>query len=71
TDRAARSAAAANRRRPRAAERVVHVQIGRLEVSAADPSGPGRTAAARPEQTGRRAPTLSLDDYLSRGEKRD
>jgi hypothetical protein len=69
TDRAARSAAA-TRRRPRTAERVVHVQIGRLEVSAAGTSGPGRTAA-RPERAGRSAPTLSLDDYLSRGEKRD
>ena len=64
---AARSAAA--RRRPRATERVVHVQIGRLEVSAADPSGP--RAAPRPERTGRSAPRLSLDDYLARGEKRD
>ncbi|MFD7505952.1 hypothetical protein [Streptomyces sp. NPDC059850] len=67
TDRAAARTAAV-RRRPNAAERVVHVQIGRLEVSAAEP--PGRRPAARPEQAGRRGPALSLDDYLSRGEKR-
>ncbi|MET8677330.1 hypothetical protein ABZW18_07015 [Streptomyces sp. NPDC004647] len=48
----------------------MHVQIGRLEVSAAPPPGSGRPAAARPEHTGRRAPALSLEDYLTRGEKR-
>lgn len=59
------------RRAPRPAERVVHVQIGRLEVSAAPPPGAGRAATGRPDHTGRRAPALTLDDYLSRGEKRD
>ncbi|MFF7650936.1 hypothetical protein ACFZCY_13935 [Streptomyces sp. NPDC007983] len=68
-DRAAARSAAAGRRRPKTAERVVHVQIGRLEVSAADPSGP--RPAPRPERAGRREPALSLDDYLARGEKRD
>ncbi|MEU9012267.1 hypothetical protein AB0D12_21365 [Streptomyces sp. NPDC048479] len=70
---AARGAALAGvgRRAPRPAERVVHVQIGRLEVSAAPPPGASRTAGGRPEHTGRRAPALTLDDYLSRGEKRD
>ncbi|MFI0821162.1 hypothetical protein ACH4TX_38430 [Streptomyces sp. NPDC021098] len=67
-DRAATLTAAAGRRRSKAAERVVHVQIGRLEVSAADPSG--SRPAPRPERTGRRAPALGLDDYLSRGERR-
>ncbi|MFE3828467.1 hypothetical protein [Streptomyces sp. NPDC059092] len=59
------------RRAPRPAERTVHVQIGRLEVSAAPPPGPPRTAADRPGTAGRRAPTLTLDDYLTRGERRN
>ncbi|MEV0369959.1 hypothetical protein AB0I10_09065 [Streptomyces sp. NPDC050636] len=67
---AARNAArvtAAGRRGQRSVERVVHVQIGRLEVSAA---GAGRPAAgARPARTERRAPSLSLTDYLARGER--
>ncbi|MEU5609957.1 hypothetical protein ACI2L4_29110 [Streptomyces sparsogenes] len=63
---------AVGRRRSRPAERVVHVQIGRLEVSAAGAgaSDAGRQAGARPEHTGRRAPALSLQDYLARGETR-
>ncbi|WP_406264301.1 hypothetical protein OHT93_04045 [Streptomyces sp. NBC_00191] len=70
---AARGAALSGvgRRAPRPAERVVHVQIGRLEVSAAPPPGASRPAGGRPEHTGRRTPALTLDDYLSRGEKRD
>ncbi|MCX4677176.1 hypothetical protein OG413_18035 [Streptomyces sp. NBC_01433] len=71
---AARGAApgSVGRRAPRPADRVVHVRIGRLEVSAAAPPGAsgspgGRTA----QQTGRPAPVLTLDDYLSRGGKRD
>ncbi|TQK42930.1 hypothetical protein FBY35_4375 [Streptomyces sp. SLBN-118] len=69
----ARGAALAGvgRRAPRPAERVVHVQIGRLEVSASPPPGASRPSGGRPEHTGRRAPALTLDDYLSRGEKRD
>ncbi|MFE3598874.1 hypothetical protein [Streptomyces sp. NPDC059142] len=59
------------RRAPRPAERVVHVQIGRLEVSAAPPPGGPRPAADRPDPTGRRAPALTLDDYLARGERRN
>ncbi|MGW7366349.1 hypothetical protein ACWGI8_23660 [Streptomyces sp. NPDC054841] len=59
------------RRAPRPAERVVHVQIGRLEVSATPPPGANRPAAGHPDHTGRRAPALALDDYLARGEKRD
>ncbi|MFF3455055.1 hypothetical protein ACFYXH_12105 [Streptomyces sp. NPDC002730] len=59
------------RRAPRPAERVVHIQIGRLEVSAAPPPGANRPDTGRPDHTGRRAPALTLDDYLSRGEKRD
>ncbi|MFB4421159.1 hypothetical protein C5F59_008690 [Streptomyces sp. QL37] len=60
------------RRAPRQAERVVHVQIGRLEVSAAPPPGANASPAGRPVQrTGRPAPVLTLDDYLSRGGKRD
>ncbi|MEV3988551.1 hypothetical protein AB0J57_06550 [Streptomyces sp. NPDC049837] len=59
------------RRAPRAAERVVHVQIGRLEVSAAPPPGAPRPGGDRPGPTGRRAPALTLDDYLTRGEKRN
>ncbi|MFJ2200136.1 hypothetical protein [Streptomyces violaceusniger] len=61
----------AGRRRGRTAQRTVHVQIGRLEVTAAAPPGADRAAAARPGPTGRRAPALSLDDYLARGERRD
>ncbi|MEU1215236.1 hypothetical protein ACFYSH_11915 [Streptomyces sp. NPDC005791] len=60
------------RRAPRPAERVVHVQIGRLEVSAAPQPGANASPAGHPAQrTGRPAPVLTLDDYLSRGGKRD
>ncbi|WP_203183224.1 hypothetical protein [Streptomyces pratensis] len=60
------------RRAPRPAERIVHVQIGRLEVSAGPPPGANGTQAGRPVQRpGRPAPVLTLDDYLSRGGKRD
>ncbi|MFD4690340.1 hypothetical protein [Streptomyces sp. NPDC058463] len=71
---AARGAALASvgRRAPRPAERVVHVQIGRLEVSAAPPPGANGSPAGRPAQpAGRPAPVLTLADYLSRGGKRD
>ncbi|MGA6158597.1 hypothetical protein ACPEIC_35195 [Stenotrophomonas sp. NPDC087984] len=61
----------AGRRRGRTAQRTVHVQIGRLEVTAAAPPGADRAAPARPGTAGRRAPALSLDDYLARGERRD
>ncbi|MFF3290332.1 hypothetical protein [Streptomyces sp. NPDC003023] len=54
---------AVGRRAPKPAERVVHVQIGRLEVSAAPPPGRERRTEAR---SGRAAPALTLDDYLSR-----
>ncbi|MEV4969433.1 hypothetical protein [Streptomyces scopuliridis] len=74
-DSAAARGAAPNgvgRRAPKQAERVVHVQIGRLEVSAAPPPGGDRSSTAgRPDHTGRRTPALTLDDYLSRGEKRN
>ncbi|MEV6424252.1 hypothetical protein [Streptomyces sp. NPDC051662] len=73
-DTAAARGAAPNgvgRRAPKQAERVVHVQIGRLEVSAAPPGGNRSPAADRTDRTGRRAPALTLDDYLSRGEKRN
>ncbi|MBT2388884.1 hypothetical protein J7E87_05470, partial [Streptomyces sp. ISL-1] len=70
---AARGAALSGvgRRAPRPAERVVHVQIGRLEVSAAPPPGASGAGSGRADHTGRRAPALTLNDYLSRGEKRD
>lgn len=71
---AARGAAltSVGRRAPRQAERVVHVQIGRLEVSATPPPGANGSPAGRPAQpAGRPAPVLTLDDYLSRGGKRD
>ncbi|CDR15913.1 hypothetical protein [Streptomyces iranensis] len=61
----------AGRRRARPAQRTVHVQIGRLEVTAAAPPGADRTTGARAGTTGRRAPALSLEDYLARGERRD
>lgn len=67
---AARNAAratAAGRRGQRGAERVVHVQIGRLEVSAAGAERPA--AAGRPARPERREPSLSLADYLARGER--
>ncbi|MEU0372737.1 hypothetical protein ABZ070_21205 [Streptomyces sp. NPDC006283] len=69
---AARSAAlgSVGRRAPKPAERVVHVQIGRLEVTAAAPPGADRRPAG-PSRPGRAAPVLTLDDYLSRGGKRD
>ncbi|MEU6082236.1 hypothetical protein [Streptomyces sp. NPDC047108] len=65
---AARTAAA--RRGARPVEQVVHVQIGRLEVSAAGAAAGGRTAAAGGNRAGRPAPALSLEDFLARGEKR-
>jgi hypothetical protein len=55
---------AAARRPGRAAEQVVQVQIGRLEVTAAPgapETGPHRGAAQRP------GATVSLADYLARG----
>ncbi|MET9790197.1 hypothetical protein ABZZ18_29320, partial [Streptomyces canus] len=55
---------AAARRPGRAAEQVVQVQIGRLEVTAAPGApekGPRRGAAQRP------GATVSLADYLARG----
>ncbi|UKY52245.1 hypothetical protein [Streptomyces inhibens] len=58
-------ATAAGRRGQRGAERVVHVQIGRLEVSAAGTERPA--AGGRPPRTERREPSLSLADYLARG----
>ncbi|MFF9479721.1 hypothetical protein [Streptomyces sp. NPDC014733] len=45
------------------AERVVHVQIGRLEVSAAGAEDPA--AGGRPARPERRAPAVSLADYLA------
>ncbi|MFJ8074344.1 hypothetical protein ACIQ7Q_10495 [Streptomyces sp. NPDC096176] len=69
---AARSAAlgSVGRRAPKPAERVVHVQIGRLEVTTAPPPGADRGPAGS-SRPGRAAPVLTLDDYLSRGGKRD
>ncbi|GAA3184442.1 MULTISPECIES: hypothetical protein [Streptomyces] len=59
-----RTAAAAGRRGSRGpAERVVHVQIGRLEVSAAGAEGPA--AGGRPPRPERRAPAMNLADYLA------
>ncbi|GGU83274.1 hypothetical protein GCM10010211_56570 [Streptomyces albospinus] len=49
------------------AERVVHVQIGRLEVSAAGAERPA--AGGRAARAERRAPSLTLADYLARGER--
>ncbi|MCB5911736.1 hypothetical protein LIU39_31060, partial [Streptomyces sp. SF28] len=69
---AARGAAArqaAGRRGGRPAERVVHVQIGRLEVTAT--GGQARGEAAGPARKARPGPALSLTDYLSRDEKRN
>ncbi|MFI0487126.1 hypothetical protein [Actinomadura sp. 9N215] len=62
--RRAATRAPAGRRTPRPAEPTVHVKIGRLEVRAmgAAAGGPGAT---RPERGGRRAPTVSLADYLT------
>ncbi|MFE7633647.1 hypothetical protein ACFU7Z_06465, partial [Kitasatospora sp. NPDC057518] len=59
---ASRAAAQAARGRQRPAERVVRVQIGRVEVRAAEraPAGPRRAAAARP------SPALDLGAYLDR-----
>lgn len=72
-DAAARGAAArktaAGRRGGRPAEQVVHVHIGRLEVTAA--GGPARKEPVDPGRAVRRGPALSLTDYLSRDEKRN
>ncbi|WP_210574790.1 hypothetical protein [Streptomyces sp. GESEQ-4] len=55
---------AAARRPGRAAEQVVQVQIGRLEVTAASPAG---GAGRRTETAGRQGATVSLTEYLARG----
>ncbi|QXE38331.1 hypothetical protein KQY30_32950 [Streptomyces sp. GMY02] len=67
----ARGAAAngVGRRASRTPERVVHVQIGRLEVSAA--TAPGASVRTPAGRTGRAAPALTLDAYLARGETRN
>ncbi|MFI1952172.1 hypothetical protein ACH437_10025 [Streptomyces xinghaiensis] len=69
---AAREAArsGAGRRRGRGPEQVVHVEIGRLEVSAAGAARPGERAGGGSGRTGRPAPALSLEDYLTRGGRR-
>ncbi|MEV4340789.1 hypothetical protein [Streptomyces sp. NPDC049590] len=55
----------AGRRAGRAPEQVVRVQIGRLEVTAAQPpAGTGSRPGTRP--AGRPGATLSLADYLAR-----
>ncbi|NLU71912.1 hypothetical protein HCC61_04300 [Streptomyces sp. HNM0575] len=68
-ERGARQQAAARRGGGRRQERVVHVQIGRLEVTAATPPGAARDGAGGTgrQAGGRPVPTVSLDDYLARG----
>ncbi|WP_327351824.1 hypothetical protein [Streptomyces sp. NBC_01304] len=65
---AARDAArqSSGRRGARGGEQVVHVQIGRLEVTAAGaaPAAGGRGPGQAP---GRQGATVSLQDYLARG----
>lgn len=56
---------ASARRTGRGDEQVVQVQIGRLEVTAAEPSG-GRERP-RPRGTGRPQAAVSLAEYLGRG----
>lgn len=56
---------AAARRPPRAAEQVVQVQIGRLEVTAA--AAPPGGARQRAPKAGRAGATVSLAEYLARG----
>ncbi|MBB5122010.1 hypothetical protein GO002_26240 [Streptomyces eurocidicus] len=64
--RPAASAAPGDRRRRQPAERVVHVSIGRLEVTAAerrqDPPAPGGRAGTG--RGGRPEPVMTLDRYL-------
>ncbi|MCC5031701.1 hypothetical protein DMH02_000080 [Streptomyces sp. WAC 00631] len=48
----------------------MHVEIGRLEVSAAGAARPGERAGGGSGRTGRPAPALSLEDYLTRGGRR-
>ncbi|WP_405689907.1 hypothetical protein [Streptomyces sp. NBC_00057] len=56
---------AAGRRSGRGGEQVVHVQIGRLEVTAAaPPSDSSRTQSPPARRSGA---TVSLEDYLARG----
>ncbi|QKW08719.1 hypothetical protein HUT18_22425 [Streptomyces sp. NA04227] len=56
--------AASGRRAPRGGERTVHVQIGRLEVSAAGAADRRREEAR--EGAGRRPASLALDEFLRR-----
>ncbi|MEW2397725.1 hypothetical protein [Streptomyces sp. NPDC046862] len=56
---------AAARRPGRAPEQVVQVQIGRLEVTAASPTGGG--GARRTDPARRPEATVSLAEYLARG----
>ncbi|MEU5365636.1 hypothetical protein ABZ354_19555 [Streptomyces sp. NPDC005925] len=56
---------ASARRTGRDTERVVRVQIGRLEVTAAGPAG--GAGRPRPPDAGRPRATVSLADYLARG----
>ncbi|MFB8032434.1 hypothetical protein ACFC5Z_05675 [Streptomyces sp. NPDC056004] len=57
---------APGRRGARGGEQVVHVQIGRLEVTAAGASSPD-TRRAGPSAPVRQGATVSLQDYLARG----
>ncbi|MFC9755490.1 hypothetical protein [Streptomyces sp. NPDC056921] len=54
------------RRGARGGEQVVHVQIGRLEVTAAGAPSPD-TRRAGPSAPARQGATVSLQDYLARG----
>ncbi|MFB7212920.1 hypothetical protein [Streptomyces sp. NPDC056255] len=65
---AARDAArqSSGRRGARGGEQVVHVQIGRLEVTAAGAPSPD-TRRAGPSAPARQGATVSLQDYLARG----
>jgi hypothetical protein len=62
--------AAAGRRTTRPAEPAVYVQIGRLEVRAASATAVDRTVTGR-RREGRRAPTVSLADYLTGDSRRN
>ncbi|MFE4519295.1 hypothetical protein ACFRMQ_34525, partial [Kitasatospora sp. NPDC056783] len=62
--RGAAAPASAGRRQQREPDRVVRVQIGRVEVRAAGQTPP---AARRTRQPARPAPALDLEKYLNRG----
>ncbi|MGX8903988.1 hypothetical protein ACR820_01685 [Streptomyces netropsis] len=62
------TAAGDRRRRQKSPERVVHVSIGRLEVTAGQRQGPAKPdRRTGTEDGGRPGPAMTLDQYLGAG----